>query len=525
MAIFSPVQRGMSNASSTTPDNNIRPFEIKITSHDRNEMSTEHPPYRQLRVLHVSTADRSGGAERMAWSLFRAYRERGHKSWLAVGYKKTDDPDVLVIPNGDRRLPLWHRADDGVQRGVSWLANNIPGGWRLRNYYKALRHPRQAIEQSLGLESFHHPGTWKILNLLPGKPDVLHCHNLHGYYFDLRVLPWLSRQVPVILTLHDTWLLSGHCAHSLDCERWRTGCGRCPYPSIYPAIRRDATAYNWRRKQKIYTKSRFYVTTPSQWLMRKVEQSMLAPAVVEARVIANAVDLSVFRPYDRQQARMGLSLPPNPNTKILLFSANGIRRNRWKDYQTMRAAVALVAECLQGQEVLFIALGEDAPAERIGQAEIRFVPYQKDLGTVARYYQAADVYVHAARAEVWGLTITEALACGTPVVATAVGGISEQVKELESSDGAFGHLDLTRYGLNDATGILVAAGDARGMAFGVERLLRDKSLRLRMGENAARDAVKRFDLQRQADDFLRWYQEILKTWVPWQCPIPGDQRL
>jgi glycosyltransferase involved in cell wall biosynthesis len=392
---------------------------------------------------------------------------------------------------------------------------------------KMLKHPWQAVEQYLGVENFHHPGTWRMLNLSPEKPDLFHCHNLHGYpaYFDLRVLPWLSRQVPVILTLHDAWLLSGHCAHSLDCERWRSGCGSCPYLSISPAIRRDATAYNWRRKRDIYAKSSFYVTTPSHWLMRKVEQSMLAPAVIEGRVIPNAVDLSVFRPSDRQQARMALGLPPSPNTKILLFSANGIRRNGWKDYQTMRAAVTLVAEHLKGEEVLFIALGENAPAEHIDQAEIRFVPFQTDLGTVARYYQAADVYVHAARAEVWGLTITEALACGTPVIATAVGGISEQVKGLEISGREAGNADLNQYGLDDATGILVAAGDAGGMAVGVERLLQDKPLRLRMGENAVRDAVRRFDIQRQTDDFLSWYQEILQVWESRRGPVPADQRL
>jgi len=76
---------------------------------------------------------------------------------------------------------------------------------------------------------------------------------------------------------------------------------------------------------------------------------------------------------------------------MLLFTVNSIRLNIWKDYQTLRAAVGRVAECLQGQDVLFIALGEDAPAEQIGQAEIRFVPYQKDHTSVARYYQAADV--------------------------------------------------------------------------------------------------------------------------------------
>jgi len=70
-----------------------------------DKMRRERPPDQQLRILQVNTSDRSGGAQRSAWNLFQIYRARGHKSWLAVGYKRTDDPDVLVIQNGNR-LPL-----------------------------------------------------------------------------------------------------------------------------------------------------------------------------------------------------------------------------------------------------------------------------------------------------------------------------------------------------------------------------------------------------------------------------------
>jgi glycosyltransferase involved in cell wall biosynthesis len=154
-------------------------------------------------------------------------------------------------------------------------------------------------------------------------------------------------------------------------------------------------------------------------------------------------------------------------------------------------------------------LGEEAPPERIGQAEVRFVPFQKDRRAVARYFQAADLYVHAARAEVCPLTIIEALACGTPVVATAVGGIPEQVKGLELSQFSLWNSGLNRYGVNEATGVLVPGGDAHAMAVGIEQLLSDDFLRRCLGENAALDAAKRFDLQGQADGFLAWYREIL----------------
>lgn len=462
---------------------------------------------RPLRILQVNTADQAGGAERSAWNLFQVYRARGHGSWLAVGYKRTADPDVIVIPNHSQQT-AWSRFCWGLQGRLKPYMEKVRGVWRLHAWLETWANPRRALEKRLGIEDFNYPGTRHLLKLPPQRPDIVHCHNLHGGYIDLRILPWLSHQLPLILNLADAWLLSGHCAHSFDCERWKTGCGSCPDLTIYPAVQRDRTAYNWRRKRGIFARSHLYVATPSEWLMSKVKQSMLAPAVVEARIIPNAVDLSVFHPSDRRAVRAALKIPQE--AKVLLFTANGIRRNIWKDYQTMRSAVAQAAQRMHGQSVLFIALGEDAPAERIGQAEVRFVPYQKDPEAVARYCQAADLYIHAARAEVWGLTITEALACGTPVVATAVGGIPEQVKGLGISDFGLRNSDLNQYGTNEATGILLPPGDAEGMAVGIERLLNDGPLRARMGANGAKDAQERFGLERQADDFLGWYEEILR---------------
>jgi len=185
---------------------------------------------------------------------------------------------------------------------------------------------------------------------------------------------------------------------------------------------------------------------------------------------------------------------------MLVFAANGIRRNIWKDYRTLRASVALVAERLADQHVVFVALGETAPCERIGQAEIRFVPYEKNPESVARYYQAADVYVHAARVDTFPNTVLEALACGVPVVATAVGGIPEQVPNGES-------------------GFLVPPGDAEGMAARIVDLLTHDELRGQMGANAAELARAHFDLDRQADTYVDWYRAILGRQM---CTSPSD---
>jgi glycosyltransferase involved in cell wall biosynthesis len=442
---------------------------------------------KSFRILQVNSTDGIGGAAKMAYDLHCAYRNRGYPAWLAVGYKCTDDPHVLPIPH-HAYSNAWARLWLSFENWVSPSVGKVRGAGRLRNWLHFMGEPKRSLEFKRGHEDFEFPGTSRILGLLREPPDILHCHNLHPGYFDLEALPWLSQQVPVVLTLHDAWLLGGHCAHSFDCERWKIGCGHCPDLTIYPAIRRDATAFNWRRKQDIYIKSRLYVATPCQWLMQKVEQSILAPVIVEARVIPNGVDLSVFHPADKHGARAVLSIPQD--SKVLLFTANGIRKSTWKDYPTMRAAVALVAERMDGQGVLFFALGEDAPAERIGQAELRFISYQKDPEIVARYYQAADVYVHAARADTFPTSVLESMACGTPVVATSVGGIPEQVEV-------------------GATGLLVSPGDAKAMAESIMTILTDDTLRLRLGYNAAANAQKHFGLNRLVDDYTGWYRQIL----------------
>ena len=136
-------------------------------------------------------------------------------------------------------------------------------------------------------------------------------------------------------------------------------------------------------------------------------------------------------------------------------------------------------------------LREASPSERIGGVEIRFVPYQKNLKTVARFYPAADLYTHPARADTFPNTVLEALACGTPVVASAVGGIPEQVVEGQ-------------------TGFLVPVGDAPAMAGRVLDLLADEELRVRMGRLAAGDAVRRFGLKSMVGEYLAFYDEILK---------------
>lgn len=462
---------------------------------------------RSFSIMQICSSDDGGGAEKVAWNLHQTYKELGHTSWLAVKTKRRLSSDVLIMNSNLYRngwARLWVRLGELLAAKVNDSSQADQVRWRAQligqvgRFWKIWR----------GHEDFDYPATWHLLNLPPERPDVIHCHNLHGGYFDLTVLPWLSRQLPVVLTLHDAWLLSGHCAHSFACERWKIGCGHCPDLATYPPVWRDATAYNWQRKQILYAQSRLYVATPSNWLMEKVKQSILTRGIVETRVIPNGLNLSLFKPAEKQIARHTLNL--NSTAKILLFTANNIRSNPWKDYPTMRTVISMVAELLPN-EIIFLALGEDGPSEQIGQAHIKFVPYQKEPETVARYYQAADLYLHAARVDTFPNTILEALACGTPVVASAVGGIPEQVKGLAFAENQVSKngLSLNSYGLEEATGMLTPPGDAEAMANAIVLLLTNERYQQQLSHNAVLEAQHRFDLKHQTKVYLTWYQEMV----------------
>lgn len=439
---------------------------------------------RPLNILQVGWSDVGGGAEQVAMELAKRFRAREHHSRTAVGYKRSSDPNVLEFP---KIAPNpWTRSWARLGREFRARSNQAPVYARLDELCHDIAAPETRIRWHLGHENFNFPASRKLLSLTDSFPDVVHCHNLHGQYFDLRYLAQLSHQVPTIVTLHDAWLLSGHCAHSLNCERWRTGCGQCIDLTLYPSVKRDATAYNWKRKRQIYSKSQLYIGTPCHWLMRKVEGSILKLGAKQCRVIPNGVDLSVFKPADKLQTRDILGLPRD--ARILLFVASAIRKNRWKDYEMLQATLSKLAS--SAHNLLLLAVGEQQPDEKFGNATLRFVPYQSDRKQLARYYQAADVYLHAARAETFPTVILEALACALPVVATAVGGIPEQI-----DDGK--------------TGYLVAPGDANAMAEKALAILSDTDLSHSLRANAAQTARARFDLDQTADAYLHWYREIL----------------
>src|SRR5262245_53409267 len=270
---------------------------LAIRQHRMTDYSTIT---RNMKILLLSHSERAGGAEKVAYDLFHAYRERGHDSYLAVGHKKTGDEGIYTIPNDAYRHP-WTRALRNYQKAFS--ATKQSKAAKFSGWLANLGEVRRRYDRWRGIEDFHFPATTRLVELIRRRPDIIHAHNLHGGYFDLRALPELGEIAPIILTLHDEWTFTGHCAYTFGCDRWESGCGRCPHLGTFPSIERDATAYNLKRKHEIYSLSRFYLAAPSSWLLNKATRSILQPGIVEARLIPYGIDLTIFNPKNRAVAR------------------------------------------------------------------------------------------------------------------------------------------------------------------------------------------------------------------------------
>jgi hypothetical protein len=183
-----------------------------------------------VRITHIGTADNSGGAARASFHLHKGLLVKGHHSSMVVGQQTEQRPEIDRI--GFPRTLLGKVCGRFVQEFETWTG-------------------LQYLWQPLKDRFLDHPSV--------KNADIIHLHNLHGNFFSFSILPKLSKVAPLVWTLHDTWALTGHCSYTYDCERWQSGCGRCPNLGEYPKISLDTTAMLWRKKHQNYAGRAFRV--------------------------------------------------------------------------------------------------------------------------------------------------------------------------------------------------------------------------------------------------------------------------
>lgn len=397
-----------------------------------------------MRITQVSLAIHHGGAERIALDLHRAHRAAGHDAQLLVGRLNASEPGAHLIDHTAHRGPLTRalaRRDPRLARPLQWL--------RRRRGHDV--HDQPATAMLLDLAARAHGGH---------PPEVLHLHALCGGYLDLRQLPRLSHAVPTLLTLHDAWPLTGGAHHQL------AGVPLSPIAQRNRAIKRQA-----------YASAQLHLTAPSQWLLDQVNGSILEPAAVTRQVVPNGIDDTLFTPGDRTAARQRLGLPTQGH-RALFVAFNAHDRHPSKDLPTIRAAVTAA----QTPGLTLDVVGTTGRSTD----RITYHGPVQDRSQLADHHRAADVLLHAAHAETFALVVIEAQACGTPVVATAVGGIPEHIH-----DGITGHL--------------VPPRDPAAMAAATDALLADEPRRAAMAAAARAAAKQRFVTSAMATGYRTVY--------------------
>jgi putative colanic acid biosynthesis glycosyltransferase len=357
-----------------------------------------------LKVLQINTIVNSGSTGRIAEDIGKLLLLNGHKSYIAFGYGNRPSASELI-----RVGNLWDIRKHGI---LTRLFDRH--GFGSENATKKLVKEIKRIQ-----------------------PDIIHLHNLHGYYLNINVLfNYLkTSKIPVVWTLHDCWSFTGHCTYFdyVNCFRWQKECYSCPNKRAYPASwGLDNSKINFIQKKKLFNSVPWIsMVTPSQWLADHLANSFLGGYPVN--LIRNGIDLNIFYPRNSKSIKERLGI----ENRFMLLGVASVwdRRKGLEDFiqlnNILSPDMVIVLVGLSKKQI------KNLPNNMIGIART------ENIDELAEFYSAADVFLNPTWVDNCPITNSESLACGTPVISYKTGGSTEAI--------------------NDETGIVVHQGDINSL--------------------------------------------------------------
>jgi len=411
-----------------------------------------------VKIAHVHTSNVGGGAERSVCSLHHELRALGHESLLYVGRLDGEAQGVVEIP--------YVRGVPGARRAARWAENCT--GW----------------------QDIYNPSFRGLLELIPPDTDLVHFHNLWGGsgYADLSVLPAMTTKWPAVLTERQHWTLTGHCGCFHDCERWQTGCGACPRLDIPPAIPRDGTRFNWRRKKRIMQSSRLTFVGISNYVCDLARQSPIWSGKRVERVY-NGIDVDTFLPADathRETLRTELGIARDQVAVLLTGQTLG----GYREGIATEGFTALNRIGGPGVVPLLVGHGAVDAASRLTTTAV-VVPYRETPAEMAACYQAADITLVTSHVEAFGRIAAESQACGTPVVAFDTGGLAEVV-------------------LDGVGGRSVPRKDLERLVVALSELVNDEVGRKHLGARGVEFVRENFASRRIGQEYVELYRSVIE---------------
>jgi glycosyltransferase involved in cell wall biosynthesis len=401
-----------------------------------------------LKLLQINTTVNSGSTGRIAEEIGKLVMQQGQESFIAFGRgHRPSASKTIRIGNGwDFRL-----------HALKTRFFDLHG-------FGSVKSTRAFIE------------TVNKIN-----PDIIHLHNIHGYYLNVKVLFNYLKEThkPVVWTFHDCWPFTGHCSYfdGVNCFKWETECHHCPNKKGYPpSWFLDNSRNNYHRKKDLFTAVKnLTIVTPSNWLAAHVNNSFLKEYPV--KVIHNGIDLSVFQPGQKQK----LPSKNHINKKNYIVGVASVwdKRKGLADFIRLRD--------LLPKEIEIVLVGLKSKQLSKLPNSITGIERTENISQLAALYSKASVFVNPTYVDNFPTTNIEALACGTPVVTYNTGGSPEAVDE--------------------HTGMVVEKGDIKGLAEAIKTIT--EKGKKHYAPLCRERAERLFNKDERFMDYLRLYESLI----------------
>lgn len=252
-------------------------------------------------------------------------------------------------------------------------------------------------------------------------PDIIHLHNIHGYYINVEILFDYLRTCnkKIIWTFHDSWAFTGHTPYCdvINCEKWKTGCQNCTLKKEYPKTYFDYSKRNWKKKKEIFTNIKeLQIVTPSRWLQGLVKESFLKE--YEVTVIHNGINTKAFYPRKSHiLENYGIK------DKFIVLGVSSV----WDHMKGLDDYLELSRLLNDDCKLVLVGLTQEQvdnlPSNILG------ITRTESIDQLAMIYSESDVFVNLSYCENYPTVNIEALACGTPVLTYEKGGSPEIVRK------------------------------------------------------------------------------------------------
>lgn len=399
-----------------------------------------------MKVLQINSVCGVGSTGRIATDLHSILKDQGHESYIAYGRGEAK--------NCENAIKIGSKLDNYLHVAQTRLFDRH--GWG--SYWATKKFIKQIQE----------------LN-----PDVIHLHNIHGYYINIKVLfDYLKKtNKPVVWTLHDCWAFTGHCSYFdyIECNKWQEECMKCKHKNEYPTSKFLSCARkNFKDKKFIFNQiDNLTLVTPSNWLKEITQKSFLSKNKI--RVIPNGIDLNVFKNKKGNfKARYNIE-----DKKIILGVAN-----IWDRRKGLESFKALSNVLKDSYKIVLVGVSEEQ--KRNLPTNILGITRTESIEELVEIYSESDVFVNLSVEETMGLVTVEALACGIPAVVYKATAIPEVI--------------------DPKCGIAVEKGKIDKVEKAIKRIIEEKSFNY----SDCIDRAKIYDKNERFNEYIELYKRVSK---------------